>query len=80
MAKGRRVAVIGRLEYREWTNDEGRHSLHEVAAAQIEFLQAPKDTSGTEADGGDDYPAEPFQRKGFPGRGGHIPHCPPWPA
>ncbi len=61
MAKGRRVAVTGRLEYREWTNGDGRHSVHEVAAAHIQFLDAaPKDPSGTEAEGDDDYPTEPF--------------------
>lgn len=42
MAKGRRVSVTGRLEYREWTTDDVRHSIHEVVASQVEFLQAPR--------------------------------------
>jgi single-stranded DNA-binding protein len=42
MVKGRRVAVTGRLEYREWaTADKVRHSIHEVVASQIDFLDAP---------------------------------------
>ena len=41
MAKGRRVAVSGRLEHREWTSDDVRHQVHEVAASDVEFLDAP---------------------------------------
>jgi len=37
MAKGRRVSATGRLEYREWTTDDVRHSIHEVVASQVEF-------------------------------------------
>ncbi len=49
LAKGRRVAVTGRLEYREWKAQDGSpHSKHEVIADQIEFLDAaPKpETNG----------------------------------
>lgn len=44
LAKGRRVAVTGRLEYREWESqqDGSFHSKHEVVADEIEFLD-PKD-------------------------------------
>ncbi|HSH61450.1 MAG TPA: single-stranded DNA-binding protein [Acidimicrobiales bacterium] len=49
--KGRRVSVSGRLEYREWTTDDVRHSIHEVVASQVEFLDAaPKDPSDVEGD------------------------------
>ena len=42
MAQGRRVAVVGRLEYREWTDDQGgRHSKHEVIAHQVDFSKRP---------------------------------------
>ena len=42
MAKGRRVAVTGRLEYREWRGaDNVRHSIYEVIASQVDFLDAP---------------------------------------
>ncbi len=42
LAKGRRVAVTGRLEYREWQGQDGSpHSKHEVIADGVEFMQAP---------------------------------------
>ena len=42
LSKGRRVAVTGRLEYREWQGQDGSpHSKHEVVADQVEFLDAP---------------------------------------
>ena len=46
LAKGRRVAVAGRLEYSEWTDtDGGKHSKHEVIADQVDFLDAPQNSS-----------------------------------
>jgi single-strand DNA-binding protein len=43
LAKGRRIAVSGRLEYSEWTDrDGGKHSKHEVIADQVNFLDAPQ--------------------------------------
>ena len=52
LSKGRRVAVTGRLEYREWTGQDGsKHSKHEVIADQVEFMDPPK-SNGT-------APAEP---------------------
>lgn len=42
-AKGRQVAVTGRLEYREWTTDDGaKRSKHEVIADNVEFLAKPR--------------------------------------
>ncbi|HVL07033.1 MAG TPA: single-stranded DNA-binding protein [Acidimicrobiales bacterium] len=42
LAKGRQVGVTGRLEYREWTDSDGRHqSVHEVVADHVEFLSQP---------------------------------------
>ena len=52
MAKGRRVSVTGRLEYREWTTDDVRHSIHEVVASQVEFQQTPKDGNASSAAAG----------------------------
>ncbi len=49
LAKGRRVAVTGRLEYREWKAQDGSpHSRHEVIADSVSFLDAaPKpETNG----------------------------------
>ncbi|MDQ3570040.1 MAG: single-stranded DNA-binding protein [Actinomycetota bacterium] len=50
MAKGRQVAVTGRLEYREWTGEDGSpRSRHEVVASQIDFVD-PRQRP--DADGG----------------------------
>ena len=39
LAKGRQVAVSGRLEYREWKADDGaKRSKHEVVAGDVDFL------------------------------------------
>ena len=39
LAKGRQVAVTGRLDYREWeTKDGSKRSKHEVIAAEVDFL------------------------------------------
>jgi single-strand DNA-binding protein len=53
LAKGRRVAVAGRLEYSEWTDtDGGKHSKHEVIADRVDFLDAPQnDTGAAEEEG-----------------------------
>ena len=42
------VAVTGRLEYREWKDqqDGSPHSKHEVIADQVEFLDPPKQANG----------------------------------
>jgi single-strand DNA-binding protein len=40
LAKGREVAVVGRLELDEWTNGAGEHrSRHEVVAESVDFLR-----------------------------------------
>lgn len=42
LGKGRQVAVSGRLEYREWTAQDGSHrSRHEVVADEVLFLARP---------------------------------------
>ncbi|MGH9164552.1 MAG: single-stranded DNA-binding protein [Acidimicrobiales bacterium] len=42
LTSGRRVAVTGRLEHREWTNDTGaRRERHEVVAERLDWLDAP---------------------------------------
>jgi single-strand DNA-binding protein len=46
LSKGRRIAVSGRLECREWTDDNGgKQSKHEVIADQVDFLDAPANGS-----------------------------------
>jgi single-strand DNA-binding protein len=42
LAQGYQVAVAGRLEHSEWTDNEGtRHSRHEIVASGIDFLNRP---------------------------------------
>jgi len=42
LGKGRQVAVTGRLNYSEWTaEDGGRRSRHEVIAEDVTFLGSP---------------------------------------
>jgi len=38
LVRGRQVAVSGRLEQREWSDADGTHSLHEVVAEHVQFL------------------------------------------
>ncbi len=48
LEKGRRVAVTGRLEYREWKDQQDNpHSKHEVIADQVEFMDPPKQNGST---------------------------------
>lgn len=61
MVKGRRVAVVGRLEHREWTDDDGgKHQRHEVVANEVDFLDAPKagavESTEADDDGGEEEP------------------------
>jgi single-strand DNA-binding protein len=52
LGRGRRIAVSGRLEYSEWTGDNGgKHSKHEVVADQVDFLDSPQTGSAAEEDG-----------------------------
>jgi single-strand DNA-binding protein len=42
LAKGRKVAVEGRLHHSEWDSDTGRRQKLEVIASNVEFLDAPR--------------------------------------
>ena len=43
LSKGRRVAIVGRLEFRRWTDAEGAgHSRHEVVASEVQYLDPPR--------------------------------------
>lgn len=47
LRKGRLVAVSGRLDHEEWTNDAGdKRSKHLIVAGDVEFLDSPKKTDG----------------------------------
>jgi single-strand DNA-binding protein len=43
LAKGKRVAVDGRLRSRSWEEDGKKRSAIEVVAASVEFLSPPGD-------------------------------------
>ena len=49
LAKGRQVAVTGRLEYRQWEGQDGSpRSKHEVVANQVDFLAKPATNGSSE--------------------------------
>jgi single-strand DNA-binding protein len=48
LAKGRRVAVEGRLRLRTWEDEGQKRSTVEVVANRVEFLTGPQAASGAE--------------------------------
>ena len=57
LAKGRKVAIEGRLHHSEWDSDNGHRQKLEVIARNVEFLDAPKtDDDGSAAGEGADTP------------------------
>ena len=51
LAKGRKVAVEGRLHHSEWDSDNGRRQKLEVIARQVEFLdRGTPDNRNSEAE------------------------------
>jgi single-strand DNA-binding protein len=61
LAKGRKVAIEGRLHHSEWDSDNGRRQKLEVIARNVEFLD-PRTTNNTDeaapaAEEGADTPA-----------------------
>jgi single-strand DNA-binding protein len=51
LAKGRHIAVSGRLRFREWTGkDDIKRSEHSIAAHRVDFL--PGGSAGAEAKDG----------------------------
>jgi single-strand DNA-binding protein len=48
-AKGREIAVQGRLSQRDWEDDDGDvHYVTEIIAERIDFLREPKESSDDE--------------------------------
>ena len=44
LTKGKKVAIVGRLEYRAWENKEGdKRSTVEVVVEDLEFMSAPSE-------------------------------------
>jgi single-strand DNA-binding protein len=50
LAKGRKVAIEGRLHHSEWDSDNGRRQKLEVIARNVEFLD-PRTTNDTNDNG-----------------------------
>jgi single-strand DNA-binding protein len=66
LAKGRKVAVTGRLEQDEWTTNEGdKRSKHQVIADQVEFLDAPKTASADEPEPAAKPAVGAYRRKAY---------------
>lgn len=56
LAKGRHVAVSGRLRMREWEDEESgeKRSEHSIAADRVDFLPGGKRRAGSSGEGDDD--------------------------
>jgi single-strand DNA-binding protein len=53
LGKGRQVAVVGQLRFREWENDEGqKRSEHTIAADRVDFLPGGGGGGGGKRRGG----------------------------
>jgi single-strand DNA-binding protein len=67
LAKGRPVAIDGRLEWREWEQDGNKRQAVEIVADNVQFLGGRQDSEGGApayvpagaASSGDDFPASP---------------------
>jgi single-strand DNA-binding protein len=58
LSKGRKVAVIGRLQNRSYEDKEGiKRYITEVIANDVEFL-SPKDNDASESSKSEDYPQD----------------------
>src|ERR1700761_7761892 len=59
LAKGRKVAIEGRLHHSEWDSDNGRRQKLEVIARNVEFLDTRKpDDNSPAAEEGAEPPAD----------------------
>ncbi len=55
LAKGRPVAVDGRLEWREWESEQGKREAVEIVADSVQFLGGRGDGEGGGGAGGGGY-------------------------
>jgi single-strand DNA-binding protein len=78
LSKGRPVAIDGRLEWREWENNEGqkRQSIDIIADA-VQFLSSPRDDGGGGGGNGftarSDIPVDTQDFAAAPARGSSAP-------
>lgn len=55
LAKGRLVAITGRLHHNTWTDDDGNNrERHEVIASATEYLDSPRSTESVDATPGEE--------------------------
>jgi single-strand DNA-binding protein len=59
LTKGSRVALKGRLAWREWESEGGKRSETSITADRVQFLDSPKDTPAPVAPVADNTPV-PF--------------------
>ena len=66
LAKGRPVAIDGRLEWREWEQEGNKRQAVEIVADNVQFLGGRQDGEGAPAyvpagaaSSGDDFPTSP---------------------
>ncbi|MFN0156300.1 MAG: single-stranded DNA-binding protein [Gaiella sp.] len=52
LAKGRPVAIDGRLDWREWESENGKREAVEVVAETVQFLGSRGDGEGSGSSGG----------------------------
>ena len=79
LAKGRPVAIDGRLEWREWETPEGgKRQAVDIVADSVQFLGGGRDDAGGGGGGGggfapsSDVPADTSDFAGAPSGGGSI--------
>src|SRR6188472_1974503 len=58
LAKGRPVAIDGRLEWREWEQDGNKREAVEIVADSVQFLGSRGDGDGDGGGGGGYIPAD----------------------
>ena len=57
LAKGRAIAVTGRLIYREWEADDGTRRSKHAVVGHVQFGVRPNDTQPSDSDHTDDHQA-----------------------
>ena len=74
LSKGRPVAIDGRLEWREWENEQGKRQAIDIIADTVQFLSSPRDDGGGGNGGGftprSDIPADTGDFAAAPAGGG----------
>lgn len=70
LAKGRKVAVQGRMTYRTWEDTNGtKHKSAEIVAENVEFLSSPAQQGGNGRDDGRN--AQTYGRHDMPNSDDH---------